>query len=417
MRRRCRLPSRSRSPKLLLRPEPIAAEEQTTEAEAKPHRPHGLWDVMYTDVLSGAAVGLTPEPAAPLQPQPRSLWSVMGAGNEAKALEPAATKAEVAEQPPVTTVPNPLPTTPLYMEPPTPRPVRLSRDDLWLIVLGLLAICLSVLAILPASGSRFLLPRVGLLQCCARPRHGWSRGRRDGSARRRESVVSSGFWESLPARQSSLRSAITGATTSPRDTRKHLEQIGHALDKYHAEQGAYPVGGTTFRDKQQRERGLHGWMTALLPYVGANSVYQQIDLKKPYDDPVNRAAMSLPVESYYAAGGKRLPVGPGFAASHFAGVGGEIKDPEGATHPAGIFTQNRAIKRDEVRDGLSHTLIAGKLPPIRHGAIQAIGGWWAAELTASRAVSATRPEMGPPCSSPMAACGFFQIAPTPCLRS
>src|SRR5579885_2258792 len=49
-------------------PEPIA--DEPAEPESKPHRPHGLWDVMYTDVLSAQAPDAPSNKSAPTDTQP-----------------------------------------------------------------------------------------------------------------------------------------------------------------------------------------------------------------------------------------------------------------------------------------------------------------------------------------------------------
>ncbi len=148
--------------------------------------------------------------------------------------------------------------------------------------------------------------------------------------------------------------------TGQQATSKHLEQMGVALSRHHDQHSAYPVGGVFTRDAAGVVKGQHGWMTFLLPFVGEQELYQSIDQDKSYEDPVNRAAMGRDVETYFAAGGDRAKIVQGFAVSHFAGVGGEIDDDTGLSH-VGIFQRDEAVKKDEVTDGLSNTLIVGEL--------------------------------------------------------
>lgn len=148
--------------------------------------------------------------------------------------------------------------------------------------------------------------------------------------------------------------------TGQRATSRHLEQMGTALDRYHDQHMAFPVGGIFSRDAAGVLKGQHGWMTFLLPFVGEQELYQSIVQGKPYDDPVNRVAMGRDVATYFAAGGDRAKIGQGFSISHFAGVGGEIDDATGLSH-VGVFQRDEAVKKEEVTDGLSNTLIAGEL--------------------------------------------------------
>lgn len=149
-------------------------------------------------------------------------------------------------------------------------------------------------------------------------------------------------------------------------TRQNLNQISNGLEAHYKEHEGFPIGGVFARDAAGIMRGQHGWMTFLLPYVGEVELYKQIDQSKPFDDVINRGAMSVDVKVYFAAGGDQSKFGPGFAVSHYAGVGGEV-DEGGKLSHLGIFERDVAIKRDEITDGLANTLIigelAGKYPP------------------------------------------------------
>jgi hypothetical protein len=148
--------------------------------------------------------------------------------------------------------------------------------------------------------------------------------------------------------------------TGPQLTRQHLQQMGEALERHYVEHEAYPIGGTFARNDAGEIQGQHGWMTFLLPYIGEAELYRAIDQTKPFDDLVNRNAMGRNVTVYFAAGGDRARIGNGFAVAHFAGLGGEIDDANGLSH-LGIFERDVAVKREEITDGLSETLIVGEL--------------------------------------------------------
>ena len=148
--------------------------------------------------------------------------------------------------------------------------------------------------------------------------------------------------------------------TGQQATSRHLEQMGVALNRYHDQHSAFPVGGVFARDAAEVTKGQHGWMTFLLPFVGKQELYRSIDQDKSYDDPANRVAMGHDVVTYFAAGGDRAKISQGFSVSHFAGVGGEIDDATGLSH-VGIFQRDEAVKKEEVTDGLTNTLIVGEL--------------------------------------------------------
>lgn len=148
---------------------------------------------------------------------------------------------------------------------------------------------------------------------------------------------------------------------SGRNTRLHLQQIGVAIGQYRQASASFPIGGTILRDHEGRSRGGHSWMAAVLPHLGEQRLFDQIDFSQAYDAPVNFPAMSQPVTGFFAAGGDRSPNGGGYAISHFAGVGGEVQSPRGEVQPAGVFRAGKPLTADDVTDGLATTLMAGEL--------------------------------------------------------
>jgi hypothetical protein len=151
--------------------------------------------------------------------------------------------------------------------------------------------------------------------------------------------------------QASVRSVTEG----------HLGTIGQGLNRYHDREGAFPSGGVFKAWKGQRQRGFHGWMTLLLPYVGEETLYQQIDLDVPFDDKANLPVFGENVETFFAAGADRSLVQRVFAPSHFAGVGGDVETADGDVAHAGLFGVNSKVARDDVTDGLTNTLAAGEI--------------------------------------------------------
>lgn len=150
-------------------------------------------------------------------------------------------------------------------------------------------------------------------------------------------------------------------STGDRMTSRHLVEMGQALDQAYNKQGHYPEGALVGPDGEGRERSLHGWMTSLLPYVGEAELFATIDLTKPYNAVKNQPAMKQRVAAFEAAGGDLTPVESGFAAAHFAGVGGKIDAAgQGEVH-LGVFDRDSAVRREQIVDGLSNTLIVGEV--------------------------------------------------------
>ena len=141
----------------------------------------------------------------------------------------------------------------------------------------------------------------------------------------------------------------------------HLRTIGQGLGRYHDKEGAFPPGGVFQPDKDRRQRGFHGWMTLILPYIGEEELYHRIDLDIPYDDRANLAAFEADVETFCASGTSRAKVHGGLGVSHFAGVGGDVEQADGNVARAGLFGVNSKVRRDDVADGLSNTLAAGEI--------------------------------------------------------
>jgi hypothetical protein len=63
----------------------------------------------------------------------------------------------------------------------------------------------------------------------------------------------------------------------------HLREIAAAILQYESDHGAMPCPFTS----SPEGKPLHSWRVLILPYLGHQSLYDQIDLNKPWDDPAN----------------------------------------------------------------------------------------------------------------------------------
>lgn len=74
----------------------------------------------------------------------------------------------------------------------------------------------------------------------------------------------------------------------------NLQQIANALVEYQYDNGQPPPLYTV----DSAGRPLHSWRTLLLPYLQEKELYQQIDLTKPWDDPIHDAIRQTVVNVY-----------------------------------------------------------------------------------------------------------------------
>lgn len=125
----------------------------------------------------------------------------------------------------------------------------------------------------------------------------------------------------------------------------NLKQIGLGFHNYHDRYSSLPAGGTG----DAKGRMLHGWQTALLPFIEQEPLFDQVVQDKPWDDAANAKVFQTILKMYlYPV--RRTPIKneSGYALSHYS---------------ANIFalggTRGRTL--DEFTDGTSNTLLAGEV--------------------------------------------------------
>ena len=128
--------------------------------------------------------------------------------------------------------------------------------------------------------------------------------------------------------------------TSRRATcESNLSEIGDALLAYQKKHDCFPPAYTT----DEEGNPLHSWRTLILPFLGHEDLFAQVDLTKPWDAPSNQAVASeIPPE--YLCGSADLNPGQ---TTYVA-----VIDPQGIM-PGILPTRPR-----QILDGLSLTLIA-----------------------------------------------------------
>lgn len=139
-----------------------------------------------------------------------------------------------------------------------------------------------------------------------------------------------------------------------------LRQIGSALDQHHAQHGQFPPA-VVYSKRVDAKQPLHGWMTALLPFLGHEPVHRRIDLTQSFDSPGNVAPMQQIIPEFLVPGRKPIRSQRGLGITHFAGVGGEAVNEQVGLMHLGIFAEEGAVRREQITDGLAQTIIVGEI--------------------------------------------------------
>jgi Protein of unknown function (DUF1559) len=96
----------------------------------------------------------------------------------------------------------------------------------------------------------------------------------------------------------------------------NLKQLGLAAANYGSTFKDTLPAGTTF---DSQGRALHGWTTLLLPYIEKGSLFSQIDLNKPWDDPVHDTVFRNRVNIFLHPAANSWTDADGRALTHYAG--------------------------------------------------------------------------------------------------
>jgi prepilin-type processing-associated H-X9-DG protein len=136
----------------------------------------------------------------------------------------------------------------------------------------------------------------------------------------------------LPATRSARPAARRAQCTN------NLKQIALALHNYEQAYKALPPAYTV----DENGRPLHSWRTLILPYLELESLYQTIDLSKPWYDPANAKAHETFVSVF------RCPeaVGPQNTTTYLAIVA-----------PNGCFIPRESRRLAEITDAHESTLM------------------------------------------------------------
>lgn len=376
-------------------PEPDSAATEPAESTVSADGPKGLWGLMKGPSPETVPEEQTPSepPVQETAPKPageasRGLWSLMGSGKpaveepevaEATAepeLEPleaadevddseesaepdneqlevapleelaAEEEREVAEAKEAAAAARPV------EKPPAVR----SRGAMHALLLGLVALPMSALSLLPELWLRipanllgFLALMIGLLAVGEIKR---SRGRQSGRRLAMTGIACGVLSLMLGPFVFTQLGEYWRKSRGRSATRNNLARIGEGMTEYRLKYRRFPSG---------KEIRNHSWQTRLLPYLGedAYAVSEKINLNANWNADENQAAMATELSVFYASGADRKKAA-GFAVTHFEALAGTVTTKDGLFN-VGVFDGERQVSRADVTDGLEHTLVAGEV--------------------------------------------------------
>lgn len=145
-----------------------------------------------------------------------------------------------------------------------------------------------------------------------------------------------------------------------------LDLIAQGMQKWSTAEPSAVKG--VVRVGQLPLRSGYSWMSQLLPFIGRDDIFSQLDFKKSWDDPKNRLAASQAIPAFLNPADPRTNwIGSqytGLGLSHFVGVSGIEDTPDviaatlNRSDPrAGVFGYDRVARPDEITDGQAQTIM------------------------------------------------------------
>lgn len=118
----------------------------------------------------------------------------------------------------------------------------------------------------------------------------------------------------------------------------NMKQILFALRRYEEVHGTLPPAYTVDGEGNR----LHSWRTLILPYLDEQALYEQVDLTRPWDDPVNDAARQTVVYVYVCPASPEVEE----LTTYLAAIG-----------PDGAFSGSTGKRIAEIRSGAASTVV------------------------------------------------------------
>jgi hypothetical protein len=126
----------------------------------------------------------------------------------------------------------------------------------------------------------------------------------------------------------------------------NLHEMSHALSNYEGTFGAFPPGERFTPEGAKR----HSWETHIMIFVGEGYTPRDLELQLPWNDPRNARYFKCVIPEFTNAD-LRVPTlfdPEGYGLSHYAAN----------VH---VMGPNRAMKLDDITDGLANTLMIGEV--------------------------------------------------------
>jgi prepilin-type processing-associated H-X9-DG protein len=128
------------------------------------------------------------------------------------------------------------------------------------------------------------------------------------------------------------------------ETENSLKQMALAMHTNHDVHKRLPAGALF----DSNGKALHGWQTAILPWIEQEGLYKRIDLKLPWNDAVNAAHFKQEIVIYQYPGARPAFNEQGYALSHFSSnvrvIGGNV-----------------SLTLEDIKDGAGQTLLIGQI--------------------------------------------------------
>lgn len=119
----------------------------------------------------------------------------------------------------------------------------------------------------------------------------------------------------------------------------NLNRIVSALQSYEAEHGHYPPAYTVDPNTQLP---LHSWRVLILPYLGEEDLFRQIDLTEPWNSAKNRPLNTQMPDVYHCPGHSRTSG----AFTHYLAIEG----------PGFLFDGTKTVKASDILDDTRFTI-------------------------------------------------------------